>query len=447
MTHETYATSKDEPLFGDNWNEEAPDDHYEPEPVAQPVTGGSWPTLGGDTYYGLAGDVVQAVGPYTEADPAAVLFGFLSAAGCYLGNTAYLMAGNTQHPGRIWPLLTGATASGAKGTAMAVVQQIIRVTDREFATANRASGLSTSEGLIRRVRNGQGDDPNAKDFDEGVADKRLIVWEPEFANVLSRSRREGNSLSATIRDAYDGVPLQTLVSNNPLHAEGHHIAIIAAITAQELVAKLTASDISNGFANRFLLVCSRRSKLLPDSGDVPWEILTDLANRLREAAKAASSIRQMHRTPGASALWADEYHRRFGSTPDEGPVTTMSARWHAHSARMSVIYALLDGSDVITEKHVRAGLAAWDYAEQSTRYIFTDEASDPDLGRLTEYINGSEVGVSRKSIGRDLFKTHKKKAEMDVLLTKLLKLGTYEKVKVPGDGRPTEMYRRRGAGS
>lgn len=404
----------------------------------------AWPTLANDACYGLVGDVVHSLDPYTEADPAAVLFGFLAFAGNYFDTRPHLRGGNTEHPGRVWPLITGATSSGAKGTAMSVVQQLMRAIDKMYTVANRASGLSSSEGLIRRVRDPNGDDPDAKDFDEGVADKRLIIWEPEFVNVLSRARREGNSLSGTIRDAYDGVPLQTLVSHSPLFASNHHITIVGAITPQELVAKLAATDITNGFANRFMIVCSRRSKLLPNGGDPPYPVLADLANRFHEAATLTRDVAQMQRSDAAAQLWDAEYRARFSAPLDESPTATMLARWHAHSTRMSVIYALLDGCAEVREKHVRASLAAWNYVEQSVQYVFGAEKADPDLGRLAEFVDNAELGVTRSEISKELFRRNKPRAELDALCRKLLALGRYEVVLVPTDGRPKRVYVRRG---
>jgi hypothetical protein len=408
----------------------------------------AWPEIEGDAFYGLAGDVVAALNPTTEADPNALLFTFLAWAGCYLGNDAYVLGGNTQHPGRVWPILTGASASGAKGTAVAAVGQFAQVVDSTFYVKNRAGGLSTSEGLIKRVRDQRGDDPEAKDFDEGVADKRLFVNEPEFASVLTRARREGNSLSSTLRDAYDGIPLETITSGSPLFASGHHVTILGAITPGELVERLSSTDITNGFANRFMIVMSKRSKLLPDGGYPDPAVLDQLAQRFRDVATHRPRGR-LERTPAASQLWHDEYHARHSRTMPDGPLSALTARWHASSARLSVVYALLDGSPVVDVQHVRASLAAWDYVEASTRHVFGSEDADHDLGRLVEFVDQSDLGVSRKQISIELFQRHKTKKELDALCDKLLGLGRYRLIKgvsETGRGRAPMFYVRVGRG-
>jgi hypothetical protein len=419
-----------------------------PDPAEQAVAG--WPEIDPAAYHGLAGDVVRALDPTTEADPNACLFTFLAWAGCYLGNDAYLLGGNTEHPGRIWPVLVGQSASGAKGTAVAAVGQLARAVDPAFYTKNRASGLSTSEGLIRRVRDQRGDDPEDKNFDEGVSDKRLFLVEPEFASVLTRSRREGNSLSSTIRDAYDGIPLETITSGNPLYASGHHITILGAITPGELVERLSSTDITNGFANRFMVVCSRRSKLLPDGGQPEPHVIAALARRFHDVA-ASKPRGAMRRTEAASELWAAEYVERHSRTMPDGPLASLAARWHAASARLSVVYAQLDGSPVVDVEHVRASLAAWDYVEASARHVFGSEDADPELGRLVEFVDGADLGVTRKMISVELFQRRKTKRELDALCDKLLALGRYRLMKgatEPGRaGRPPMFYVRVGRGA
>jgi hypothetical protein len=420
----------------------------EPEPGERRL---AWPTIREEAYHGLAGRVVSTLDPHTEADPRAVLFTFLSYAGCYMGNQAYLLGGNAAHPGRIWPILCGPSASGAKGTAVAAVTQLVRHVDLDFLGANRVSGLSSSEGLIKRVRDGQGDNPDAKDFDEGVADKRLWVVEPEYVNVLTRSRREGSALSGTVRDAFDGVPLQTLVSANPLRSTDPHITILGMITPEELVEKLTATDITNGFANRFMVVASKRSKRLPDGGSPPHGALVELGAAFRATAAHARTVREMTRTEQARELWASEYHRRMDEYDElVGPLGTLLARWHANTTRLSVIYALLDRKTVVDVEHVRAAFACWDYVEASTRYVFGSEDSDPELGRLVEYVDSADMGRTRQDISSELYQRRKTKKQLDDLCARLLALGRYKAVTIPNDsgrGRPKTVYVRVGGGS
>lgn len=415
------------------------------------TTGPPWPTLGDDALTGLTGDFVRLWDPHTEADPAAVAHMFLATTGCWFGGGYFISGGNTRHAPKVWPLLAGDSSTGAKGTAIAVTKAFWRILDRRFLEMHTATGLSTGEGLIRAVRDPSGDDPSVKEFDEGVNDKRLWVDAAEFVGVLEKSRREGNSLSATLREAYDDQVLQVMTSGSPMKSTGSHIVITPQITPAELVGKLSSTDVANGLANRFMLVCTRMSKTLPEGSNPTVEELKDFGERLdsqrRKLFRANHGKAELTRTEAARKLWVEEYHRRFEQRRQEkgeSPVKSLLARWHANSARLSVIYALLDGELLIDEPHVRAALATWDYVEDSTRWVFGSGAGDRDLGRLTEYIGETAEGRSRKEISVELFQRHKTEDELNQLIDKLLSRGGYEAVKVrgPNGGRPATRYRR-----
>ena len=148
------------------------------------------------------GKTVNLVAPHTEADPAAILVQLLAAFGATLGPEPHFVAGNDRHQAIIHPLIVGRTNDGAKGTSLSVVEAIRKAAlpwFDEFTT----SGLSTAEGLIELVRDPSGD-PDDKDYDPGVADKRLLVKESEYLVGAGRdARREGNTLGQTLREAFD----------------------------------------------------------------------------------------------------------------------------------------------------------------------------------------------------------------------------------------------------
>ena len=48
-------------------------------------------------------------------------------------------------------------------------------------------------------------------------DKRLLVVEPEFANVLKQTERQGNTLSVVLRQAWDGKSLGTMTKNSRIN--------------------------------------------------------------------------------------------------------------------------------------------------------------------------------------------------------------------------------------
>ena len=67
-----------------------------------------------------------------------------------------------------------------------------------------------------------------------VVDKRLWIMESEFANVLHQARRDGNTLSPALRDAWDGKSIKPATKTFRIGATDPHIALSAAITPTEL---------------------------------------------------------------------------------------------------------------------------------------------------------------------------------------------------------------------
>jgi hypothetical protein len=74
--------------------------------------------------------------------------------------------------------------------------------------------------------------------------------------------------------------------------------------------------------------------------------------------------------------------------------------------RLSVAYALLDGSEVIQLDHLQAALAVWRYCEQSAAHVFGDALGDEVADRLLEAVRAAgEEGLDGTE-QRDLFSRH-----------------------------------------
>jgi hypothetical protein len=354
-----------------------------------------WPTLDPAALHGLAGDAVRLLEPHTEADPAGLLVCLLAAFGNAVGPGPHAIADAAAHPARLNAVLVGETARSRKGTAQANVDKVMALADPGWFANHLPGGLGSGEGLIATVS-----DANQ----EESPDKRVLVVEPEFARVLAVAGREGNTLSAILRQAWDSGNLRVVTRKNPLRASGAHISVIAHITVEELVRSLTKTEMANGFANRFLFVLVRRSKLLPRGGSLDPAALDHLAVQVAAAIKRAQGIHLLRRSPAAEDLWETAY-RGFADAP-AGLAATVTARPEANTLRLSVAYALLDGSDVIQLDHLEAALAVWRYCEQSASYVFGDALGDEVADRLLEAVRSAgEQGLDGTE-QRDLFSRH-----------------------------------------
>ena len=127
-------------------------------------------------YQGLAGALVEAIAPHTEADPVAILAQLLVAAGAMVGRGAYFCVEATRHHPGEFVVLVGESAKARKGSSWDHVARLMARADPGFPSRVSA-GLSSGEGLVWALRDARGADP-------GVTDPRLLVVEPEFASVL-----------------------------------------------------------------------------------------------------------------------------------------------------------------------------------------------------------------------------------------------------------------------
>lgn len=369
-----------------DWNKLRQDGEELPDPFgpdAQPIgqvgdggksgLGSLWPApLGEAAYHGLAGKFLRAVEPHTEADPAALLVQFLGMFGSVVGRGPHVEIDGAEHHSNLYLALVGSTGAGRKGTAGAQARRLFEQVDPRWASERVSTGLSSGEGLIEAVRDPRiGSDGVV--IDEGVSDKRLAVFEGEMAGVFAQCARTGNILSPTLRAAWDGVPLGSMRRINPSRATGHHVSLFGHITLDELKRAMPARDLSNGVANRILWVCSHKSKSLPFGGErVDW---TDLAAKLRERVEAARHVGAVPFDSQARVAWPAMYERLSVERP--GPAGDAMARAPAQVRRLALIYALLDGENVVRVCHLEAALEVWRYCEDSAKYVFGAGGSAP----------------------------------------------------------------------
>jgi len=383
-----------------------------------------WPDeMAEEAFHGVAGDIVRAIEPHTEADRSAVLLQFLAGAGNAMGRNAYFLVEGDKHYCNLFVLIVGSTSKARKGTSWSRALEVFRELDPEWTSKRILSGLSSGEGLIWAVRDpvlSRGKNGDEELVDEGVEDKRLLVIEPEFASVLRILDRDGNTLSAVIREAWDRGDLAILTKNSPARASEAHVSIIGHITREELLRTLNATERANGFANRFLIACAKRSKLLPEGGDFQSEKIADLTSRARNAIEFARSCQKVERTPAARKLWAEIYVELSADTP--GVLGAITSRAEAQVLRLSLLYALLDSQRVIDEVHIRAALAVWNYAKASVRYIFDELLGDPTADHIFHALREKPGGLTRTEIS-GLFKRHKPEHEIERALGILFKHG------------------------
>jgi hypothetical protein len=108
--------------------------------------------------------------------------------------------------------------------------------------------------------------------------------------------------------------------------------------------------------------------------------------------------------------------------------------------RLACIYAVLDLSELIRLPHLQAGLACWQFAEDSARYIFGDSLGDPVADELAQALKAAGAeGMSRSQI-RDYFQRHRTAGEIDRAVAALKARNLIVKRMEQTPGRPTERW-------
>lgn len=315
------------------------------------------------------------------------------------------------------------------------MRRFTELVDEQWCKQRVAGGLSSGEGLIHAVR-----DPITDGGfpDPGVDDKRLLAVEGELSQALQSASRDGNTLSAIIRQAWDGIPLRVLAKNAKATCLEPHISILAHITTAELRRRLTSIDMANGFANRFLWLCATRSQCLPFGGAVDEGALAALAAKAAQIVEFARNCGRLQFADEARAEWSSVY-----PTLSEGRLGLLgeiTARAEAQTARLAMLFAVLDHCDEIKLPHLRAALAAWRYCEDSARFIFGDCLGDPTADEIHALLRCSGEGVTRNEI-TDYFKRNKPSAEIERALNVLQQHGRARVESRPTGGRKAEVWK------
>jgi hypothetical protein len=390
-------------------------------------------------YYGLAGELVRRIEPHTESDSAALLVQFLLAFGNAAGRGAYWLAESTPHFTNEFAVIVGQSSVARKGTSLDRILALFDLADPFWVKSKVGNGLVSGEGLIHAIRDArQAADGSCED--EGMPDKRLFVAEGEFAQVLAAAGRKENTLSVVIRHGWDGKTLRTLAKNGGKGGEtatAPHVSIAAHITLDELKAKLTRCDTVNGYANRFLWVCAKRSKELPFGGTLRTEECQDLAARLHTALAYAKARSEVGFTPAAEELWAGEYPGLNLERP--GTLGSVTSRAPAHVRRLALNYAMLDGAEAVDLSHLLASLALWDYCLASAACIFGGLSAN--ARHIHEHLRQAFPGeLDRTELNRAMG-NHIRAADLTGALAELARDELAMSRKERTSGAPRELWR------
>lgn len=404
--------------------------------------------------YGLVGDIGRAAAEGTEANPFAAAAGALVRLSAAVGPAHYLQIGNVFHRSNLYGCHVGRSNDAGKGEAFGLFKRIAGALGEGLGLTHDG-GLSSSEGLAYLVR----DAVEGEDGDPGVDDKRLFVHEEELDVLLARMRFSNNAISGDLRKVYDGGSIKPATKNSRTFATHPHIALWANITPSELRSSMSAKELSNGFANRFMLLFAERTSVVAIPHGRSEAEVAQFAQRVQEAVEFAvagypyqTRKTPMRLSPAAERLYKEMYPKltkRSGSELIDG----LLARRRVIVMRISMLLALLDMTVEISEEHMAVALAWARFHGDSVRFIFSGDmaqreraeatrtAADKILEQLTAQ---SGEWMSRSELREEVFSNRITKAEMDAAIQTLLTDRRVERREVPrqdGPGRKRTEYR------
>ena len=368
--------------------------------------------------HGLLGKFIRLAAPQTEADPVALAGQFVTFFGCLVGRGPHGLVSSSRHGLNLNCAVVGATADGRKGAGLDVCRYLFSACERSFfktTKAERLAGkephtlgsLTSGEGLIHQIHddviasriNKESGEPEWYLVKPAVEDKRLLVTATEFGGVLRAAKIQTSTLTATLRDCWDGNDLGNHSKMNGVKATAPHVAIICHITPGELHALATDDLSSGGFWNRFLWLLSRRSRLLPEGGDM--SVVDPLVSELRRCIERARQVKEMKRTPEAAARWREWYTAEMSAAAGTSLLNEVRNRGPAQVLRLSMIFALLANRNDVDLASLEAALDFWAYCRASANHIFSKgqvaAVVDGLAGRIMKALSDAGAGGLTRS--------------------------------------------------
>jgi hypothetical protein len=423
------------------------------DPDETPIVVRRWPDAPhASAFRGLAGELVESIDPHTESDPVAVLIQLLVAYGNLIGRHAHFSVEAERHYLNLFACIVGLSSKGRKGTSWAIARWLMASVDPDWTRDHVLGGLTSGEGMIWAVRDpitkkepikerGKVVDYEDVIVDAGIEDKRALFLETEMGRVLKVLTREGNTLSDLIRQAWETGLLRTSTKNSPARATNAHISILGHITSGEANRYLTQTEAGNGFGNRFLWVCVKRSKVLPFGNPLDPDRFQELIDRLRDSSKVPRDTEIcLKRDTGADELWLETYPELSEGKP--GLLGSILGRAEAQVMRLACLYALLDDSCLIKQQHLESSLALWRYCEDSAKFVFGDSLGDKEADFLLSALRSAPLGLTRNQIRSDIFGRNKSSDDIAKIVGRLLEAGRVrsEVIRTPGAKRPSTLW-------
>jgi hypothetical protein len=388
--------------------------------------------------HGLIGDFAQTAACGKGLNPIATALACMTWLSAEVGPRITISIGDEKHPARIYGLHVAPT-SGGKGSSLAFVNRVrekINESYPDLLGQRYDSSISSGEGLALKIHDGFIQDGKKL---PPVGDKRLFLVEAEFAQVLTQTKREGNTVGTVLRNIWDyGKSISPMTKSERIWATDPHVSILGNITPFELRSKLTKNEIHGGTLNRVLMVYAEKkeSVAFPEpTSENDVERFVEKISRIVNFAKGNYGNNSFSHSEHCCAtlsheakeLWQKEFESLDSSFGNE-LVTAATSRKHTYALRISLLYAICDQSLVVDLDHLKAGIAWAKFSAVSAEYVLTagkEESTPADpkkIEKLINFLTENNGTASRTDISKLCYNGHVNKDEFDKILQHLLNL-------------------------
>jgi hypothetical protein len=118
------------------------------------------------------------------------------------------------------------------------------------------------------------------------------------------------------------------------------------------------------------------------------------------------------------------------------------ARAEPHVLRLAMLYTVLDNSTLITDKHIEAAVAFWDYCADSARWTFNHTTGNGLADDILWGLRHSPEGLTKTEISERIGARNYDSTQLSRALAALrqAKLADFKIENPPGKGRPAERW-------
>lgn len=345
-----------------------------------------------EAFHGPIGEAALRAWETSEAAPEAILGSLLCGIGAQLPDFRVAM-GDGRYGCNLFVLLVGPSALGRKGASWNTARRILEHVDHDFMVHRLVTGAGSGEVLIDEVNK--------------TNDTRVLYQEEEFGRLLVVANREGSTMSAVLRQAWDGGVLRAITRGTTTPdkiALRSHLAVLGHLTPSDL-AVMRGSDVRNGFANRFIFLATYRTRALPLSPGMDPGKARALARTIRDAMVQARMLIEEGWTGEevvtiGQDVQAQYVHDERAWVPPQGDFEEVYSRYWPNLMKVAGLYAVLDGVTEIQTPHYLAARAVMDYSQASIGYSFGQDEGAEDPKKETERRQQQRLLDALKTAGR-----------------------------------------------